>query len=234
MLRAIPESEKKNWKAHLPKLMFAYNSTVNKTTGFSPFYLLFGRDSLLPIDCMLPLEPKRLNQKTYNEFVKDWKASMKEAYQVVYQQMEKVGNYNKQYYDSKIKTVDIEVGDHVLVRNIDKDPGGKIKSHWEQRIWLVTAKEDNIPVYTIKLLNGSRVKKVHRNLLMKVNNLPLETFGQQPKPRRRPQAPAPNASNGDPVPQTNISQLPNQPVLPPSSPMDDGSSSVVPCTSRSV
>ena len=60
---------------------------------------------------------------------------------------------------------------------------------------------------------------------MKVNNLPLETFGQKPQPRRRPRAPAPNASNGDPVPQTNISQLPNQPVLPPSSPMDDGSSS---------
>ena len=123
---------------------------------------------------------------------------------MVYSQMEKVGNYNKQYYDSKIKTVDIEVGDHVLVRNIDKDPGGKIKSHWEQRIWLVTAKEDNIPVYTIKLLNGSRVKKVHRNLLMKVNNLPLETFGQQPKPPRRPQSPAPNAGSGDSVPHTQI------------------------------
>ena len=60
---------------------------------------------------------------------------------------------------------------------------------------------------------------------MKVNNLPLETFGQQPKPRRRPQAPAPNASNEDSVQQTPMSQLPDQPVLPPSSPMDDGSSS---------
>ena len=55
MLRSIPESQKKNWKAYLPKLMFAYNSTVNKSTGFSPFYLLFGRDSLLPIDCIPPL-----------------------------------------------------------------------------------------------------------------------------------------------------------------------------------
>ena len=103
MLRAIPESEKKNWKAYLPKLMFAYNSTVNKATGFSPFYLLFGRDSWLPIDCIMPIEPTRLNQKTYNEFVKDWKKSMKEAYQVVYSQMEKAGDYNKKYYDGKVK-----------------------------------------------------------------------------------------------------------------------------------
>ena len=145
MLRAIPEPEKKNWKAFLPKLMFAYNSTVNKATGFSPFFLLFGRDSLLPIDCLLPMEPKRLNQKTYNEFVKDWKSMMKEAYQVVYSQMAKVGAYNKNYYDKRIKCVDIEIGDHVLVRNVHKDEAGKIKSHWEQKLWLVTKKVDGVP-----------------------------------------------------------------------------------------
>ena len=37
MLRTLTEVEKKNWKAHLPQLTFAYNSTVNKVTGYSPF-----------------------------------------------------------------------------------------------------------------------------------------------------------------------------------------------------
>ena len=32
MLQSIPENEKNNWKEHLPKLMFAYNSTINKST----------------------------------------------------------------------------------------------------------------------------------------------------------------------------------------------------------
>ena len=103
---------------------------------------------------------------------------MTEAYQVVYSQMEKAGEYNKKYYDAKIKYADIPVGDHVLVRNVAKDAGGKIKSHWEQRLWIVTAKEETVPVFTIKLLNGKKTKKVHRNLLMKANNLPPETFGQ--------------------------------------------------------
>ena len=37
MLKSIPENEKNKWMTHLPKLMFAYNSTINKTTQFSPF-----------------------------------------------------------------------------------------------------------------------------------------------------------------------------------------------------
>ena len=74
MLKAIPETEKNNWKAHLPKLMFAYNSTVNKATGYSPFYLLFGRESRLPIDCLLPIEPNKVSKKTYAEFVKKMEA----------------------------------------------------------------------------------------------------------------------------------------------------------------
>ena len=55
MRKTIPESEKQNWKEFLPKLMFAYNSTVNKTMGYSPFFLMFRRESRLPIDSMFSL-----------------------------------------------------------------------------------------------------------------------------------------------------------------------------------
>ena len=34
MLKCLPEDQKGKWKDHLPSLMFAYNSTVHKSTGF--------------------------------------------------------------------------------------------------------------------------------------------------------------------------------------------------------
>ena len=176
MLKAIPDSDKQNWKDYLPKLTFAYNSTVNRATGYSPFFLMFGRNSRLPIDSVLPLENNDVKNKTYKEFITKWDSSMKEAFQIANDKIKKSSNYNKKYYDSKIKYIDIDLGDRVLMKNVEKGGTGKLKSFWEKKIYEVIAKQDLIPVYTIKSLEDGIKKTVHRNLLMKVYNLPLDVF----------------------------------------------------------
>ena len=39
-----------SWQEHLPTLVHAYNSSHSNATGFNLFYLMFGRQSMLPID----------------------------------------------------------------------------------------------------------------------------------------------------------------------------------------
>ena len=41
-----------NWDEFVTKICFAYNTSVHPTTGFSPFYLTFGRQARLPVDLM--------------------------------------------------------------------------------------------------------------------------------------------------------------------------------------
>ena len=40
--------DQRNWDAHLPFVMFAYRTSMNETTGESPFYLFYGRHARLP------------------------------------------------------------------------------------------------------------------------------------------------------------------------------------------
>ena len=40
----------KDWDETIPLLTFAFNTAKQDTTGFSPYYLLYGRQPRLPID----------------------------------------------------------------------------------------------------------------------------------------------------------------------------------------
>ena len=44
LLGTLTPEQKKDWKSHVPALVHAYNCTRNAATGFSPYFLLFGRE----------------------------------------------------------------------------------------------------------------------------------------------------------------------------------------------
>ena len=54
MLATLEPDKKADWKSHVPALVHAYNCTQHDTTGFSPYFLMFGRDPRIPLDLALP------------------------------------------------------------------------------------------------------------------------------------------------------------------------------------
>ncbi|GBN06508.1 Retrovirus-related Pol polyprotein from transposon 412 [Araneus ventricosus] len=54
MLSMYVDVEQRNWDTILPFVTFAYNSAKQDITGFSPFFLVHGRDIETPLDVILP------------------------------------------------------------------------------------------------------------------------------------------------------------------------------------
>ena len=69
MLKTLNETEKSSWKDHLLKLVFAYNSIINKSASYSPFFLMFRRSSKLQIDSIFDVLNSPNNPKLYDKFV---------------------------------------------------------------------------------------------------------------------------------------------------------------------
>jgi len=53
MLAKKVKKNGKDWDIRLPHVLFAYRATPQESTGETPFYLLYGRDPVLPTIEML-------------------------------------------------------------------------------------------------------------------------------------------------------------------------------------
>ena len=71
MLGTLPTHAKKNWQEWVATLTHAYNCTVSPVTGFSPYFLMFGRTPKLHLDIDLGIpvvdQEQTFTSKLYSE-----------------------------------------------------------------------------------------------------------------------------------------------------------------------
>ena len=119
MLRTLSEKLKYKWKDSLSKLMYAYNCIKPSVTGYSPYFILFGRTPKLPIDIILSEHQEPTSeQRNYNNLIRTWKARIKEVFKIAEENTKKRRSADKLLRDLKATLEPLEVGGRDLVRNL--------------------------------------------------------------------------------------------------------------------
>ena len=168
MLGTLTPEQKKDWKSHVSAMAYAYNCTRNAVTGFSPYYLLFGREPRLPVDVEFGLQ--RGSQRGplgESSYVSQLRRRLRFAHNKAKLVASKQQARRKGLYDMNCRGATLDVGDLVLIKQTAWKGRHKIQDHWnEEEYQLVDQPTPGVPVYVVKYIAGGRPRVLHRNLLL--------------------------------------------------------------------
>ena len=164
MLGTLPNDAKKWWQDWVPTLTHTYNCTTSKTTGFSPYYLIYGRQPKLPIDIEYGVGITD-SYKDCKSYAAKLEHRLKWAYEAAQRYIDKETQRYKKYYDQNFHCATLRSGDLVLVRINKFGTDHKIADKWEQEPWEVLDTEDDSPLLVVQNTTTKEVRRLHRNML---------------------------------------------------------------------
>ena len=142
MIGTLPTDDKLNWPDWVSTLTHAYNCTPTHVTGFSPYFLMFGRHPKLPIDIEYGVTLLNLTENNLENYVKKLKTRLQWAYEKALQNNQKESD-RKQYYDQRHRCMKLAPDDIVLVRVKAFGADHKIADKWKQSPYKVLSQLDN-------------------------------------------------------------------------------------------
>ena len=125
-----------DWDIHLKSVLFAYRTSRNDSTKFTPYELMFGREPMLPIELEIRSKPESLTNNcdatSFQEKVNVMKDVRERVKEQAMENIFKAQDRQKRSYDRKHQPLLFKVGDSVLLRNMRNDArkGGKLERIW--------------------------------------------------------------------------------------------------------
>ena len=108
MLRAYVGKRQNGWDERLGMVEFAYNNSVHSSSGYTPFYLCYGRHPVSPVNLVSQVESR-------NEAADSFLRQLEEDVAQALQNLRRAQDRQKEYADRRRRDVEFQVGDEVLL-----------------------------------------------------------------------------------------------------------------------
>ena len=126
MLAKLVTDNQRDWASVLPMCVFAYNMSKSEATGYSPYYLLHGREAICPLDLLCDM-PEQNRPAGVPEFVERLQNRFSKAFQCVLKTQRGRTERMKRAYDANVKDLPYAVGDLVCYHYPRTYPGRTAK-----------------------------------------------------------------------------------------------------------
>jgi transposase InsO family protein len=169
-LYCLMNKKQNDWDEKLPALLFAYRTSIHPTTGETPFFMMHGRDAVLPGDLLLSsVKHGTEDQQAYAREIYD---QLQKAFEKTKERHREEEEKQKAYYDSRHRKKDVEFspGDEIhpadLVVLYYQEPhivgdSTKYKSTWSVPFRVVRQMPNRVNYEVANVRNPSSRKIVH-------------------------------------------------------------------------
>ncbi|XP_065182524.1 uncharacterized protein LOC135813352 [Sycon ciliatum] len=162
-------ASQRDWDVQLPGILLAYRTTPQSSTGYTPAYLLFGREVCLPqgVAYGLPCDDSAPTEAAY---VRTLRQRLQHAHTVVRKRLANVHRHQARLHDAGISAVRYEVDDLVwlLVPAVPVGTTPKLARPWKGPFRVVDKLSevvyriaDTRPPGKRQVVHANRLKRCH-------------------------------------------------------------------------
>ena len=170
ILNKLINNKPGQWKNHIGGALFAHRISISSVTGYSPFYLLYGRQPRAPVGRLLQAANKI---SPFGNRLDD----LSEAFAQAYSNSQEARECNKKAIDKKANAKQLQVGDTVVL--LTNEPI-TFSTKWDPQWQIIRI--SGLTCYLRNQVNGER-KRVHRHHV-KLVDPDLVWDELQPRPKR--------------------------------------------------
>ena len=168
MIAKMEPEKRAKWPSHLGPILITYNATRLLITGYSPYFLMFGRRPRLPVNLLFLTVRWDENSRTTDEYITSLYDKLKSALASARDTALLEAQRQKRLYDRRAGAVELHPGDKVLVK-LDAFRGQrqKLKNRWGDALYMVVKHvADGIPVYEVENDVNKKRQVLHRARLL--------------------------------------------------------------------